>query len=372
MLAHGWTEQLSFWGPVIRRLRDRGLRTVAYDLRGHGSSGLAADGDYSIERFGEDVEAVLAAADAPAGALVVAGHSLGGISIAAWAADHDVAARIAGAALVNTGVDDLIGGALVLGEIGKRLNPRWLSRAVLGSSAPLLPLSTPVEQAVIRYTAFGPTASAAQVAFYERMLMQTPANVRAASGIALSDLHLGSALAKLTVPTLVIAGDRDRLTPPEHSRRIVEALPSVAGLLELERTGHMSPLERPAEVADAIAGLVGRSSQRPRTLEERPAMRPLTAIETNRLLPAAGGPRAGGGGRARSYGRPRSASSSPANSRSRPAPGRASPRGWTGSACWCCRGSWRCASGSPAATAPSSSARAMCCAAPTTSGRTRS
>jgi pimeloyl-ACP methyl ester carboxylesterase len=256
LLAHGWTEQLGFWGPVIRQLRGRGLRIVAYDLRGHGSSGPAADGDYSIERFGEDVEAVLAAADVPAKSLFVAGHSLGGISIAAWAADHDVRARIAGAALVNTGVDDLIGGALVLGEIGKRLNPRWLSRAVLGSSAPLPPLSTPLEQAVIRYTAFGPTASTAQVAFYERMLMQTPGNVRAASGIALSDLRLGSALAKLTVPTLVIAGDRDRLTPPDHSRRIFEALPARAGLLELERTGHMAPLERPTEVADAIVALV--------------------------------------------------------------------------------------------------------------------
>jgi pimeloyl-ACP methyl ester carboxylesterase len=256
VLAHGWTEQLSFWGPVIRQLRDRRLRIVAYDLRGHGSSSPAADGDYSIERFGEDLEAVLAAAGAPAGATIVAGHSLGGISIAAWAADHDVPARVAGAALVNTGVDDLIGGALVLGEIGKRLNPRWLSRAVLGSSAPLPPLSTPLEEAVIRYTAFGPTASTAQVAFYERMLMHTPASVRAATGLALSDLHLGSALAKLTVPTLVISGDRDRLTPPDHSRRIAAALPSLARLLELERTGHMAPLERPAEVADAIAALV--------------------------------------------------------------------------------------------------------------------
>jgi pimeloyl-ACP methyl ester carboxylesterase len=256
VLAHGWTEQLSFWGPVIRHLRGRGLRIVAYDLRGHGSSSPAARGDYSIERFGDDLEAVLAAADAPAGATIAAGHSLGGISIAAWAADHDVPARIAGAALVNTGVDDLIGGALVLGELGKRLNPRWLSRAVLGSSAPLPPLSTPFEQAVIRYTAFGPTATTAQVAFYERMLMHTPASVRAATGLALSDLHLGSALAKLTVPTLVISGDRDRLTPPDHSRRIAEALPSLARLLELERTGHMAPLERPGEVANAIAALV--------------------------------------------------------------------------------------------------------------------
>ncbi len=257
VLAHGWTEQLSLWGPVIRRLRQHGLRVVAYDLRGHGSSGAAAGDDYGIERFGEDVEAVLAAADAPADELIVVGHSLGAMSIAAWAADHDVRARIAGAALVNTGVEDLIGGALVLGEIGKRLNPQSLSRALLGSSAPLLPLSNPIEQAVIRHTAFGPTATAAQISFYERMLMATPGNVRSASGLALSDLHLGAALAKLTVPTLVIAGDRDRLTPPAHSRRIAEALPSLDHLLVLERTGHMAPLERPGEVAEAIADLVG-------------------------------------------------------------------------------------------------------------------
>ena len=84
------------------------------------------------------------------------------MSIAAWAADHDVRARIAGAALVNTGVDDLIGGALVLGELGKRLNPRWVSRAVLGSPAPLPPLSTPVQQALIRHAAFGPAATPAR------------------------------------------------------------------------------------------------------------------------------------------------------------------------------------------------------------------
>ena len=66
VLAHGWTEQLAFWGPVIGSLRVRGLRVVAYDLRGHGRSRPGADGDYSLERFGEDLEAVLAAAGAGA------------------------------------------------------------------------------------------------------------------------------------------------------------------------------------------------------------------------------------------------------------------------------------------------------------------
>jgi pimeloyl-ACP methyl ester carboxylesterase len=255
VLVHGWTERLTLWGPVIAALRGAGLHVVAYDLRGHGSSDPGADGDYAIERFGEDLEAVLRAGGSRAAGTVVAGHSLGGISIAAWAAGHDVHDRVAGAVLVNTGVDDLIGGALVFGEIGKRLNPRRLGRALLGSSAPLPPLSTPVQQAAIRHTAFGPAATSAQIAFYERMLLETPASARAASGIALSDLHLGAALRRLTVPTLVVAGDRDRLTPLAHSEEIMRALPDPAGLIVLERTAHMSPLERPREVAEAIAGL---------------------------------------------------------------------------------------------------------------------
>jgi pimeloyl-ACP methyl ester carboxylesterase len=255
VLAHGWTERLTLWGPVIATLRDRGLRVVAYDLRGHGHSEPAADGDYSIERFGDDVEAVLAAADSPAAETVVVGHSLGGMSIVAWAVRHEVSRRVAGAAMTNAGVDDLIGGSLVLGELGKWVNPRWLGRALLGSSAPMLPLSTPLQDAAIRHVAFGPSATRGQIAFYERMLMQTPASARAATGIALSELNLGTALARLTVPTLVIAGDRDRLTPAAHSQRIVRALPDPAGLIVLKDTGHMSPLERSREVADAIADL---------------------------------------------------------------------------------------------------------------------
>jgi pimeloyl-ACP methyl ester carboxylesterase len=94
------------------------------------------------------------------------------------------------------------------------------------------------------------------------MLMETPANARAATGVALSDLRLGAALAHLTVPTLVIAGDRDRLTPPAHSEAIVAALPDPAGLIVFEQTGHMSPLERPDELATAIAGLTASVTDR--------------------------------------------------------------------------------------------------------------
>jgi pimeloyl-ACP methyl ester carboxylesterase len=267
VLAHGWTEQLGFWGPVIDVLVRRGQRVVAYDLRGHGRSDPAADDDYTLERFGEDVAAVLAAASGPPGPdharSTVVGHSLGAMSIAAWAGAHDAAAAADAAALINTGLGDLVSGHLLFGELARKLAHPALSRAALGARAPLLPFSTPVSQAIIRYAAFGPSASAAEVAFYERMLLDCPAAVRAACGVAMSDMDLWEAISGLSVPTLVVAGDRDRLTPPEHARAIAEALPEPAGLIVLEQTGHMSPLERPRELADALGELIAGAASKP-------------------------------------------------------------------------------------------------------------
>src|SRR5450631_2964444 len=107
VLAHGWTENLTYWAYQIRELAPE-LRIVAYDLRGHDRSARAVDGDYSPARFGEDVEAVLAAAVPPGERAVIAGHSLGARSSAAFAEHHDVQARVRAAALLNTGVDHLL------------------------------------------------------------------------------------------------------------------------------------------------------------------------------------------------------------------------------------------------------------------------
>jgi pimeloyl-ACP methyl ester carboxylesterase len=177
------------------------------------------------------------------------------MSVAAWAEHHDVSAQARAAVLVNTGLGDLIAGHLLFGELVKRLESPRLSRFVLGSRARLPPFSTPLQQAVIRHAAFGPTATAGQVAFYERMLITTAPGARAAAGVALTEMDLWHAVARLTVPTVVIAGERDRLTPPAHARRIAETLPNSVGLIELADTGHMGPLERPREIASALIDL---------------------------------------------------------------------------------------------------------------------
>jgi pimeloyl-ACP methyl ester carboxylesterase len=261
VLAHGWTEMLSYWTYVINALARKGFRIVAYDLRGHGRSEPAAGGEYAMERFGEDLDAVLATGVPDGRRAVVAGHSLGAMSIAAWAEHHDVASRVSAAVLLNTGVGDLIAQQLLfpVPAFAQAVNKTVAVRGFLGTRTPLPHVSTPASHAAIRYIAFGPEASPAQVAFYERMLWACPPDARAKIGIAMSEMDLHHALAHLSVPTVVIAGEDDRLTPPSHARRIAQMLPDLVRLIELPETGHMVPLERPTEVSLAIAELAARS-----------------------------------------------------------------------------------------------------------------
>jgi pimeloyl-ACP methyl ester carboxylesterase len=264
VLAHGWTEALQYWTYVIRGLADRGIRVVAYDLRGHGDSAPANRGDYAIPRFGQDLEAVLAACLPDGVRAVVAGHSLGAMSIASWAEQHDVERRVKGAALLNTGVGNLIAEHLLLPlpGVAQALNRAIALHGFLGNKAPLPRFSTPLSYGAIRYIAFGPDASPAQVAFFERMLITCPPDVRADVGIAMSEMDLHHALPRLTVPTIVIAGAADKLTPPSHARRIAEMLPNLRRLTVLEDAGHMAPLERPDVVIDALAELVTLTAER--------------------------------------------------------------------------------------------------------------
>jgi pimeloyl-ACP methyl ester carboxylesterase len=257
VLAHGWTEQLSYWTLVVERLTARGFRVAAYDLRGHGMSDRAVDGDYSIQRFGEDLEAVLEAVCPEREPAIVAGHSLGGMSIVGWADRFDVRERAVGAALLFTGVWSLLAETTLIPVplIAGALNHTPIPAAVFTAPGPVPKISTPLSSAMARYVAFGPSATPAQIAFYERMLVACPPDVRTGVALRMVDLDLQQALPRLTVPTLVMAGAQDRLTPPIHAQRMAAALPSLESLVVLPATGHMGPLERPDEVTDALVEL---------------------------------------------------------------------------------------------------------------------
>lgn len=258
VLVHGWCCAVRFWHYQLRDLA-RDYRLVAYDLRGHGRSDRPATGDYSTDALAADLDAVLAAC-VPSGEAVVVGHSMGGMSVVAWAGAHadDVRRRLAGVVLVDTGMRDLIAESRLAPKVpGLTAARTAVGRLLLRIPVPLLPPPDPVAYRVIRYIALTPAARPAHVAYCTQLVSDCPPLVRTAFGATLGRLDLSQHLRSLDVPTLVVVGTEDRLIPPRQSRAIAEVVPG-ADLFELPERGHMAPVEAHEEVTGHIRALAER------------------------------------------------------------------------------------------------------------------
>ncbi|MCM2579094.1 alpha/beta fold hydrolase [Streptomyces meridianus] len=253
VLAHGWTCSTAFWAAVVRDLAEE-HRVVVYDQRGHGRSPAPAPGGYSTQALADDLEAVLAATLEPGERAVLAGHSMGAMTIMAAADRPTVLARAAAAVLCSTGSSRLLGECTVVPLRSAGASHR-VHRALLGSSLPLGPV-TPLARKILKYATMGRAATPEMVDACARIVHACPRKVRAAWAEVLAELDLDSGVRQLSVPTVVVAGTADRLTPVAHARRIAEALPESAGLVELEGLGHMTPVEASGEVSAVIRRLV--------------------------------------------------------------------------------------------------------------------
>ncbi|MEU3906781.1 alpha/beta fold hydrolase [Streptomyces goshikiensis] len=253
VLAHGWTCSTAFWAAQIRELATD-HRVIAYDQRGHGRSPAARA--HSTTALADDLVAVLGAALAPGERAVLAGHSMGGMTIMAAAGRPEFAEHTAAALLCSTGSSGLVAQALVVPLRAGRARTR-ITGAVLGSRAPLGPV-TPIARTVLKYATMGPGSAPDRVEACARIVHACPSAVRHAWSEVLAGLDLDANLAALTVPTAVIGGTSDRLTPVAHARALAAALPHCVGLTELTGMGHMTPIEAPEAVTGAVRELTAR------------------------------------------------------------------------------------------------------------------
>ncbi|KUH36766.1 MULTISPECIES: alpha/beta fold hydrolase [Streptomyces] len=252
VLAHGWTCSTAFWAAQVRDL-STDHRVVVYDQRGHGRTAAAAREGHSIRALADDLEAVLTAALAPGEKAVLAGHSMGGMTLMAAAGRPAFRAHAAAALLCSTGASRLIAESRVLPLRPGR--PRtWLTGLVLGARVPLGPV-TAASKALLKYATMGPGADPARVAECARIVHACPRAVRVAWSHVLAGLDVEAGVRGLDVPTAVLVGTADRLTPAVHARRLAAALPRCAGLDELPGIGHMTPVEAPEAVTARIRGL---------------------------------------------------------------------------------------------------------------------
>ncbi|MEC4015253.1 alpha/beta fold hydrolase [Streptomyces sp. H27-D2] len=253
VLAHGWTCSIAFWAPVVRVLA-ADHRVIVYDQRGHGRSPAPGPGGYSTDALADDLEAVLGQTLEPGERAVLAGHSMGGMTAMAAAGRPGVGERVAAVLLCSTGSSNLAAESRVIPLRSER-GRRRAHRALLSSRAPLGPV-TPLTKRVLKYATMGPGTSPEKVAACARIVHACPVGVRGKWGRVLATLDLDSALDGLTVPTAVIAGTADRLTPVVHARRLAARLSNCVGLTELTGLGHMTPIEAPEAVTGVIRELV--------------------------------------------------------------------------------------------------------------------
>ncbi|QNP63753.1 alpha/beta fold hydrolase [Streptomyces genisteinicus] len=251
VLAHGWTCSTHFWAAQIRDLATD-HRVVAYDQRGHGRTPLGAVGP---ERLADDLEAVLTAVLAPGEKAVVGGHSMGGMTMMAAATRPAFRAHTAAALLCSTGSARLVEESLVLPMRAGPARTR-LTRLVLGARAPLGPV-TPVSRRILRYGTMGPGSAPERVDECSRIVHACPRAARVAWSQVLGELDLDEGVRALDVPTVVVAGTVDRLTPLVHAKRLALDLPHCRELVELEGVGHMTPVEAPELVTAKIRELAG-------------------------------------------------------------------------------------------------------------------
>ncbi|ANS65822.1 hydrolase [Streptomyces lincolnensis] len=250
VLAHGWTCSTAFWAAQIRALA-ADHRVIAYDQRGHGRS--PASPACSPEALADDLEAVLEATLAPRERAVIAGHSMGGMTVMAAAGRPGLREHAAAVLLCSTGSSRLVAEATVLPMRPGRVRT-WLTHHVLGSRAPLGPV-TPLARRILKYATMGAGSAPAMVEACARIVHACPRRVRYAWAHVLDLLDLDHAVRELRVPTVVVVGTADRLTPPAQARSLAAALPDCLGVTELPGVGHMTPVEAPEPVSARIREL---------------------------------------------------------------------------------------------------------------------
>ncbi|MGP3971862.1 alpha/beta fold hydrolase [Streptomyces sp. 6N223] len=282
VFSHGYCLGQDVWHYQRAALREvPGVRAVYWDQRGHGRSerGRAQreEGEpVSIDQLGRDLMAVLNAA-APEGPVVLVGHSMGGMTMMALAEEFDdwVARRVAGVAFLSTSAGDL--GEVTYGfpapavRAVRRVLPGVLR--ALGSQAALVERGRravgDVYAGLIRRYSFGdPKGVDPGVArFAERLIDSVPMDVVAEFYPAFAEHDKLTALGVYNglgtaLPMLVLTGDRDEVTPPEHSERIAAELPRAA-FVTVPGTGHLVLLETPEQVNEHLVELVARSILEP-------------------------------------------------------------------------------------------------------------
>ncbi len=227
VLVHGAGGTLYHWPPGLRRLAKHDV--FAIDLPGHGRS--AGPGREDVGDYADFLLDWIDALQLPP--FVLVGHSMGGGIALIFALRH--AQRLRGLALVATGAR-------------LRVHPDILQAIRIDKEG--------VGQQLVEWV-HGHRASPAQRRQYLRHFLSVDTDVMYGDWLACDRFDVMQQLADIHLPTLIIAGSQDSMTPAKYASFMAEAMPD-ADLTVIEGAGHMIMLEQPQMVIGAVAGFLER------------------------------------------------------------------------------------------------------------------
>lgn len=240
VFVHGFTTTAEFWREQIEAFSAR-HQMIRINLPGHGCSPRPEDRNYTIDAFVEDVlEVYRALAIDPA---VLIGLSMGGTVAQTFALSYPE--RVKALVLV---------GATPHG-LGSDVNVDNVLKAIEDLGV------VTASQTVIERS-FGSAASRALIDFAKKEVAQTPAFVARQAIASLNASDSRAKLGDIRVPTLVIVGEEDIITPPKESQILAEGIPN-SRLYNIPAAGHFPMLEQPNTFNQLLGEFLVRQGMMP-------------------------------------------------------------------------------------------------------------
>jgi len=234
VFVHGFPYDHTMWDKQIEFLKE-GYYCVTYDIRGLGNSDIG-DGQYTMESYVDDLFKIIAELELAKPALC--GLSMGGyISFRAVERSQETFGSLI---LCDTRAEaDSDEGKLVRANKIKQINEEGIE-AFVNSFVP---------------TCFAKDTIENRSELFQSVLNKCKANdpigVKGALIAMLSRTDTTSSLNKISIPTLIIVGENDALTPPAVMKSLNENIPN-SEFVVIPKAGHMTPIEEPEAVNEAI------------------------------------------------------------------------------------------------------------------------
>ena len=251
VMVHGFTGSKENWYPLAARLGDR-YRLVIPDLPGWGESQRIAGADYGFKAQAARLADFLRAVRRDGSPIVLLGHSMGGGIVAITAAEHaDLVARVA-----------------LIDAAGVRFNDNAFGIEVLAGRNPFAVHDAASLQRYLD-TVFHERAAQpvipwpASKAVIDWRIAQAPFEQKVLDRIGRSDERFlpGEMAASIRQPALLLWCAQDRVIDPSAMALYAAKMPQ-AIQVSLDGCGHMSIIEKPDEVAAAVARLIREGTPR--------------------------------------------------------------------------------------------------------------